>query len=158
MKSSINLCLLLCIAVLVVLNVLTVSSPMRFDRERAVRETAVKARLVAIRAAEEAFRRDSGVYTGNFAALIRGGYLADSMQYVPHSDGLRFSLAASVQTGRSGRDIPVMECGAAYDTFLSGLDEASVAELTAGADAAGRYPGLKVGDLTTPNDNAGNWE
>ena len=41
---------------------------------------------------------------------------------------------------------------------LSGLDENSIANLIEEANNAGRYPGLKIGDITTPNDNAGNWE
>lgn len=158
MKSGNNICLLACVLVLVLLNVLTISSPMRFSRIQAERETAVKARLVAIRKAEEAYRRDKGVYTADFRTLTRGGYLPDSAQYIPFSDGVRFDLSANVQTGRSGRDIPLMECGAGYETYLKGLDESSVAELIEQANAEGRYPGLKIGDIITPNNNAGNWE
>ena len=51
-----------------------------------------------------------------------------------------------------------MECYAGYDDYLSGLDAGSIANLTEEANNAGRYPGLKIGDITTPNDNAGNWE
>lgn len=158
MKSRNNICLLLCVVILVVLNVLTISSPMRFSRQQAEREVVVKARLMAIRTAEEAYRRDSGVYAGNFALLIKGGYMADSLQYIPFSGSMRFELAADVQIGRSGRDIPLMECGAGYETYLKGLDDNSVAELIEDANVAGRYAGLKIGDIITPNNNAGNWE
>ena len=30
--------------------------------------------------------------------------------------------------------------------------------MTRQAEEAGQYAGLKIGDLTTANDNAGNWE
>lgn len=158
MKSKINICLLVCVLTMLLLNVLTISSPMRFDREKADREVAVKARLIHIRNAEEAYRSKNGVYTGDFATLIRGGYLADSAQYIPYSAGKRFALAANVQTGRSGRDIPLMECSAGYEDYLNGMDDGQVAELIDEATRSGRYPGLKIGDITTPNDNAGNWE
>jgi hypothetical protein len=51
-----------------------------------------------------------------------------------------------------------MECGARYEQFLDGLDANSVANLIEEASAAGRYPGLKIGDIVQPNNNAGNWE
>lgn len=50
-----------------------------------------------------------------------------------------------------------MECGATYKQYLDGLDKASVDELTQEANANGRFPGLKIGDTETPNDNVGNW-
>ena len=50
-----------------------------------------------------------------------------------------------------------MECGAGYETFLDGLDEGSIQQKIEEANYAGRYPGLKIGDLTTDNNNAGNW-
>ena len=53
---------------------------------------------------------------------------------------------------------PLMECGAPYESYLNGLDENLIRELTEKADEKGEYPGLRIGDTTTPNDNAGNWE
>ena len=54
--------------------------------------------------------------------------------------------------------MPLMECGAQYQQYLNGLDENSIANLVEAANEAGLYPGLKIGDLITPNNNAGNWE
>lgn len=51
-----------------------------------------------------------------------------------------------------------MECSAAYDDYLKGLDKNSIDNLTQAANESGRFPGLKFGDTTQPNDNAGNWE
>ena len=51
-----------------------------------------------------------------------------------------------------------MECGTTYDVFLQGLDKHVVASLMEDANAAGRYPGLKIGDISEPNGNHGNWE
>ena len=72
-------------------------------------------------------------------------------------DGKKFSLAATTIVSKSGKQIPLMECGAAYEDFLDGLDENAIQELTEQANYAGEYPGLKIGDITTDNNNAGNW-
>lgn len=137
---------------------LSVYSPVRFDKQKALRERAVKERLLKIRNAEEKYRKAHGVYADDFNLLVKGGYLADSLQYIPFSDGKKFSVATTVLTGKSGRQTPLMECGAEYGEYLSGLDGNSISNLTEEAYGAGRYPGLKIGDITTPNDNAGNWE
>ena len=131
---------------------------MRFKRQCEEREAVVKERLMQIRQAEERFRKDTGEYAPDFTALIENGYLADSLQYVPYSDGAVFDLAASAVITRSGKVIPVMQCGALYHQYLKGLDDNSIGNLTEAADAAGRYPGLKIGDLNQDNGNSGNWE
>ena len=157
-KFNMNYVLGALAAALAVTCVLSIHAPMRFDGLRAEREQAVKERLVRIRYAEERYRQANGTYTDDFNELVRGGYLADSLQYVPFSDGKKFDIAVNMQTGKSGRQIPLMECGAEYGEYLDGLDGNSISNLVEEAESAGRYPGLKIGDLTTPNDNAGNWE
>jgi hypothetical protein len=157
-KFNMNYVLGALAAALAVTCVLSIHAPMRFDGLRAEREQAVKERLVRIRYAEERYRQTNGTYTDDFNELVRGGYLADSLQYVPFSGGKKFDIAVNMQTGKSGRQIPLMECGAEYVEYLDGLDGNSISNLVEEAESAGRYPGLKIGDLTTPNDNAGNWE
>ncbi len=157
-KFNMNYVLGALAAALAVTCVLSIHAPMRFDGLRAEREQAVKERLVRIRYAEERYRQANGTYTDDFNELVRGGYLADSLQYVPFSGGKKFDIAVNMQTGKSGRQIPLMECGAEYGEYLDGLDGNSISNLVEEAESAGRYPGLKIGDLTTPNDNAGNWE
>lgn len=153
-----NIILGFCVLVLVVLCWLSVERPMRFEREQAEREKAVKARLLHIRTAEERYRARKGVYAGDWATLIRAKLLADSLQYVPFSGKERFHLEASFVMGKSGRQVPVMQCGATYDQYLKGLDGNAVANLTEKANMSGRFPGLMIGDITQPNENAGNWE
>lgn len=150
--------LLGCAVVLAVLCVLSVSAPMRFDRQRQQRETAVKQRLIKIRTAEESYRRAQGVYTADFATLVKSGLLADSLKYIPYTKNKAFSLSATTTVGKSGRQIPLMECSAAYTDYLKGLDKNSVANLVEQANESGTFPGLKIGDITQPNGNAGNWE
>ena len=70
-----------------------------------------------------------------------------SLQYIPFSDGKRFDLAATVQVSKSGRQLPLAECGATYDTYLNGLDENSIANLIEKANERGRYAGIRMGDI-----------
>lgn len=137
---------------------LSVYKPMMFDKEREVREKAVKERLVTIRKAEERYRKAYGTYTGDFAVLVKKGYIADSLQFIPYSGGEKFELSATTAIGKSGQQTPLMECGAQYHQYLNGLDGNSIANLIEAADNSGRYPGLKIGDITKSNNNAGNWE
>ncbi len=153
-----NYLLAACVLALLLVCWTSVNAPIRFEREQAQRETAVKERLLAIRNAEEQYRKLHGTYTGDWQTLIRSGLLADSLQYVPCSDKRRFSLVATTIIGKSGRQTPLMECGATYDVYLQGLDPHAVASLMESANEAGRYPGLKIGDISEPNGNHGNWE
>lgn len=143
---------------LLVLCALSIYGPIRFDRERAARELAVKRRLVAIRHAAEQYRRLHAVYTSSLDTLVAARLLPDSSTFIPYADGKRFELETTTVIGKSGRELPLMECRAAYADFLQGLDAHAVAEVVDRANATGQYPGLKIGSLLEPNDNAGNWE
>ena len=147
-----------CVVVLCLMIGLGIRGTMSFGEQREQREQVVKRRLVAIRAAEAAYRTRHGVYTADFGKLIHEGLLADSTAEVPYSGGKRFSLSVSSDVSRSGKAVPLMECSATYADYLSSLDADAVAQLTADAEAAGRFPGLKVGGLSAANDGAGNWE
>lgn len=158
MKEKTNASLALMVLLLAAMCYLSVSQPLRFDTEVERREAAVKERLLQIGRAEEAWRASRGAYTSDFGELIAAGLLADSLQYVPFGGGRRFSLATGMLPGKGGRPLPVMECSASYETFLHDLDARAVARLCDAAAAEGRAGGLKIGDLLTPNNNAGNWE
>lgn len=158
MKIKINHILSAIALLLCALCCASVMAPLRFDRARAEREAAVKSRLMAIRQAQEAYRRANGTYAASFAQLIASRLITDTMQYVPYSGGERFELTATVHTGKTGNAIPLMECGAQYAEYLKGLDENRISQLTEKAYSLGRYPGLKVGDAEIPNDNAASWE
>ena len=159
MKKRINNHILAAFAaILVFVCIRSVYAPVHFDNERGARERAVRLRLAAIRRAQEAYRVQTGAYCGSFAELTARGLLADSLRFVPHSGGRIFQLRTATVTTDSGREVPVMECGATFDEYLAGLDEASVAALAEEAGNAGRFPGLKIGDIEKDNGNAGNWE
>lgn len=160
MKPSLrtNGLLLACVLLLLVLCWASVSAPLRFARQRQQREAVVKERLLLIRQAQAAYLRAKGSYAADLHTLVAGGYMADSVQYIPYAGGKRFELSTTVLAGKSGRNVPLMECGAAYADYLRGMDATEIDNMTRQAEEAGQYAGLKIGDLTTANDNAGNWE
>ena len=122
------------------------------------REKEVKQRLLEIRNAEEKYRRATGHYTASLDSLVKLGLLKEGHQMIPYGNGQPFQAAVNIVKLPSGRMVPIMECGARYDEYLAGLDEHEIAAQIERADAEARYPGLKIGDLTSPNDNKGNWE
>lgn len=158
MKIKINYILALVVAVLAVMCWQSVYKPVHFDDVRARREKAVKARLRLIRTAEETFKERYGTYAASFDELSRARLLPDSLRRIPFARGKSFEITVSQHTGKSGSTVPLMEIGARYDDYLLGLDEHRIKELNDEADRRGLFPGLKIGDITTPNDNAGNWE
>lgn len=157
-RKHVNLILGLCCLMLVAVCVAGVMGPVRFAKERARREQAVKAALVHIRDAQERYRHRHGAYCASLDRLVSGGYLVSGGQYVPGTPKRRFRLSVGLLPDRSGRGVPVMECGATYAVYLQGLDAHEIDRLTDEAEARGEYPGLKIGDIITDNNNAGNWE
>ena len=148
-KISNNSILAACVLTMLMLCLLSVWQPIHFQREKEQREAAVKQRLMTIRTAEENYRKRHGTYTGK--------WIDKEMQYIPFSDNRKFSLSATTIVTKNGKQIPLMECGATYDEYLVGLNEDAIQQETDNANMDGRYPGLKIGDITTNNDNAGNW-
>ncbi len=157
-KIKLNYILSTIVVALLILCTASIYGPVHFNEEKAQRETAVKERLCAIRKAEQRYRQLHGVYTADMQQLTGSKLLKEEMQYIPFSDNKKFELATSIFTGKSGGTIPLMECRAPYAAYLNGLSEKRISELTETANSTGDYPGLKIGDITTPNDNAGNWE
>ncbi len=158
MRLKINHILLAICLVLAVLSATSIVRPLRFSSERTRREACVKRSLCSIRRAEAAYLRSHGTYARSLAQLVECGLLDDTLKTVPYSGGKPYEISVGMHTGKSGNPVPVMECGASFTSYLSGLDENRIKELTEQSNAGGEYPGLKFGDITTPNDNAGNWE
>lgn len=224
MKKVINVILGICALVLLYLCYASIMEPIKFNEERAIREAAVKERLIQIKLAEEEYRwqhhgefcdslhvlvdfikngripivtkvgdltdeqMEKGLTEEEAASIVASGDLkkikakgledfrrdttwvvlidsiygpdfnADSIQYIPYSGGMKFELEKTIHIGRSGVTQNVMECRAPYSAYLKGMNEREIYNLTDAAEKAVRYPGLKIGDLVTPNNNAGNWE
>lgn len=84
-------------------------------------------------------------------------FTLDSLRYIPFSGGKEFSMEAVVAKV-SGVDVPLFEASAHYDDLLLGLDRQLIVNLNHDRVTVGRFPGLRVGSIESPNNNAGNWE
>ncbi|MCK9627077.1 MAG: hypothetical protein M0R37_00630 [Bacteroidales bacterium] len=101
--------------------------------------------------------RDSVKLAVKDTLLKRNGFIIDSLQYIPFSGKQRFEMKAII--GKvSGVDVPLFEACAPYDILLNGLKRQLVVNLNSQRTSADKYPGLKVGSIDAPNNNAGNWE
>lgn len=58
----------------------------------------------------------------------------------------------------SGVPVPLFEATMPYRMLLFGMDNQLRINLDAEREDTGRYPGLMVGSISAPNNNAGNWE
>lgn len=229
MKNWKNLILGICAVGLLFICWRSIRDTEDFDATVAARENVVKARLLEIRSAEEAYKaQHDGVYCADWSVLINfvktgklpvimkqgvltedqmekglteakaaaivnsgdqaaivanglqnfkrdtiwvslkdslynyEGFEADSLRFIPYSEGDTFELIACPNTTRSGTIIQVMECNAPDSSFLKGMGKAGkrlIYNRNEEANAKGAYPGLRIGDAGNNwNNNAGNWE
>ena len=228
MKKIFNVLLALCVVGLLVICWRSIQDDIDFQKEVTVRENAVKARLLQIRAAQEEFKlqNEDGYYcdslyklvdfvrngripkivkegvlsdeqmekglteakaaaivnSGNAAAIAANGlqnfrrdttwvilsdslfgpgFNADSLRYIPFADGDTFQMQSFTNLTRSGTLQYEMECCAPDTSFLKNMGrqgERLIVNRRQLADDMGSYPGLKIGDLSNWNNNAGNWE
>ena len=70
MKTALNIVFAIIIVVLAYLLVESIMKPIRFNKEKDIREAAIKERLIDIRTAQEAFKSVKSRYTGSFDTLI----------------------------------------------------------------------------------------
>lgn len=81
----------------------------------------------------------------------------NKLSVIPFSDGDPVLMEATVKMV-SGVKVPLFEASMPYKSLLKGMDNQLRINLDAERNDTGRYPGLKVGSITAPNNNAGNWE
>lgn len=107
--------------------------------------------------AQKRVYRDSVKLAVKDTLLKRDGFIIDSIQYIPFSGKQKFEMKAII--GKvSGVDVPLFEACAPYDILLGGLKRQLVVNLNYERTSSDKYPGLKVGSVDAPNNNAGNWE
>ncbi|HPR31675.1 MAG TPA: hypothetical protein PLK12_06260 [Prolixibacteraceae bacterium] len=88
-------------------------------------------------------------------------YAINRLKFIPHSNNQVFWLGQTVITTGSGVKVPVFEARAHNNQILAELlkdFEQEVINLNEQRRKNNRYPGLKVGSVEEPNNNAGNWE
>lgn len=105
----------------------------------------------------ENFKRDT-MWVAVIDTIFPKGFNADSLRYIPFSNGKEFEIATRNDTAKSGAPFCLLEVKAPYDTYLNGLDKQEIANLKDLQTKMNKYVGLKIGDLETANNNAGNWE
>ena len=76
---------------------------------------------------------------------------------IPFSNGDKVQMDAVVKTV-SGVQVPLFEAKMPYNSLLKGMDPQLIVNLNAEMTDTDRYPGLMVGSVENPNNNAGNWE
>lgn len=111
----------------------------------------------SIAVAQKRVYRDSIKIAVKDTLLKKDGFVIDSISYIPFSGGKKFELNAVIKKV-SGVDVPLFEALANYDYLLLGLKRQLIVNLKAEREAFNKYPGLQVGSIESPNNNAGNWE
>lgn len=210
MNTVVRILLFIAIVVLGYLLVDSIMNPIRFNKERDIREARIIERLKDIRTAQVAYKSKFGRYTGSFDTLInfvktdsfpliykegsltdemieqgirnereavkRGlivrdtaytsvldsifdpGFPVDSIRLVPFCGDTEFTLeAAQIETG-SKVMVEVFEASVLNNIFLAGLDRQLTINYNALRQKITGFPGLRVGNIIEPNNNAGNWE
>ena len=87
----------------------------------------------------------------------RPDFCIDSLSYIPFSGGQKTEMEAVVKTV-SGVQVPLFEARMPYKALCKGLDNQLRINLDAERRDQNKYEGLQVGNITVPNNNAGNWE
>lgn len=87
----------------------------------------------------------------------RKDFCIDSLATIPFSGGQPVEMEA-ISRQVSGVQVPLFEARMPYRALLKGLDNQLRINLDAERRDQNKYEGLQVGSVTTPNNNAGNWE
>jgi hypothetical protein len=91
-------------------------------------------------------------------SIFYKGYPFDSLRFVPGLQGTEFSMSAGKVMTASLVEVNVFEASVLNDVFLHDLDRQLVVNYNDQRTKINGFPGMKVGDVRTPNNNAGNWE
>ena len=86
----------------------------------------------------------------------RENFVVDSLAFIPFC-GDSIIMASTVKRV-SGVNVPLFEASMPWKSLLKGLNNQLRINLDAQCEDQGRYKGLQVGSIESPNNNAGNWE
>ena len=89
--------------------------------------------------------------------LFAADFIADLLWKVPFTENDSFKMATA-NLIVSKLDVNVFECKVHNDILLHGMDRQLVVNLNDRMQNQDNFPGVKVGDVIEPNNNAGNWE
>ena len=109
----------------------------------------------------QGFRRDT-IELNMLQALYKGQFDENSINSIveiPFSDGMKFEIKVNNDYKTSqGIRVPLFEARAPFESYLGDLNKQELVNLRDREQKLEHYPGLKVGDVSSPNNNAGNWE
>ena len=103
------------------------------------------------------FTIESEVPTRSEILQNRPDFDINKIGVIPFSDGDKVQMDAVIKTV-SGVEVPLFEAKMPYNSLLKGMDPQLIINLNAEMTDTDRYPGLMVGSVDNPNNNAGNWE
>ena len=86
----------------------------------------------------------------------REHFVIDSLAFIPFS-GDSVIMASTVKRV-SGVNVPLFEASMPWKSLLKGLNNQLRINLDSQCEDQGKYKGLQVGSIESPNNNAGNWE
>ncbi len=86
----------------------------------------------------------------------RENFIVDSLAFIPFC-GDSIIMASTVKRV-SGVNVPLFEASMPWKSLLRGLNNQLRINLDAQCEDQGKYKGLQVGSVDSPNNNAGNWE
>lgn len=112
---------------------------------------------------KEAFSRDTifvNVLENDSAISSRPDFDINTIHIVPFTENGTdtFELAIGSVTTASGYEMALFEAKTPYAAYLWDLNEQELANKIDDKKQQDKFPGLQVGDATTANNNAGNWE
>ena len=109
----------------------------------------------------QGFRRDT-IELNMLQSLYKGAYDENTIAQIveiPFSDGLKFEIEVNNDYKTSqGIRVPLFEARAPFESYLGDLNKQELVNLIDREQKLEHYAGLKVGDVLSPNNNAGNWE
>ncbi|MBR5696984.1 MAG: hypothetical protein IKX43_12255 [Paludibacteraceae bacterium] len=104
------------------------------------------------------FRRDTN-YVNVKSSIFGEGFNTDTFDVVPFTNKqAKFDLKSTMFLTKSNVEVPLFEASVPYDVYLNGLNKQEIINLNEKAKTLGKFAGLKVGDISSPNNNSGNWE
>ena len=89
--------------------------------------------------------------------LKREDFNIDKLADIPFTNGKKIEMKSIVKQV-SGVDVPLFEATIPFNDLLDGMDHQLLVNLNSEKDKMNKFPGLKVGSIDNPNNNAGNWE
>jgi len=127
-------------------------------KEGELTDEQLKAGMTEQKAVKEGIIRRDTTWVLAKDTLLGVNFDVASLSKVPGFENTTFSLDTATLFSRSGYIVPVFEASVLYDVYLGDLNRQMLINLKDKNIKIGRFLGLKVGDVSTINNNAGNWE